>query len=238
VIGSLIAIFQFAFVTLIAAFAAGVVITVVAQLYGSFLRYQARETDLRDRIARYSRLVTGLQDRVESRKAEAAGAATHLFGAQRLEKQLKTKLRDLEKQPHRFVRMIGQEMMPNRPFEALAMNSSVAHQVKRGERHAFYDSSWARPVPVHIWAKSQEEAQAEFERVFPRSTGFKMLDIQALSVNGPGGPVADAAAAARAAEEGTMDLAAMMEVATGGGSAKGKAGLVPPTRRTSMEMPA
>lgn len=187
----IIGILQFGLLTFLAAVAAGVVITVCAQLYATAIRHLAKEEALRAKIVIYSRLVTGLQDRVENRKAEAAGAASVLFGAQRLEKQLKTRLRELEQEPHRFVRIVGLEQQPNRPYEVMAVNTSVAHQVKRGERHAFYDNSWARPSPVHVWAKGPEDAKADFERVFPRATGFKMLSIQALSANGPAKPTSE-----------------------------------------------
>lgn len=181
----IVAILQFGLLTFLTAVAVGVLITVCSQIQISILRHLARETELRDRIAAYSRLITGFQERVENRKAAAAGAASILFGSERQEKQLRTRLRELEREPHRFVRVVGAEQLPNRPFEIMAVNSSVAHQVARGERHAFYDGSWARPCPVHVWASGPEEAKSEFERVFPRTTGFKLLSIQALNIDGP-----------------------------------------------------
>jgi len=182
VASGILAILQFGLLTFLAAVVATVLVTVAGQIYAGVIRHAGREQELREKIVRYSRLVTGLQDRVERRKQDAAGAASQLFGAQRLEKQLRLRLRELEKEPHRFVRIIGQELAPNRPFEILATNSSVAHQVKRGERHPFYDSGWARTCQVHVWAKTAEDAKAEFERVFPRSVGFKLLSLEPMTV--------------------------------------------------------
>ncbi|MFV3127942.1 hypothetical protein [Niveispirillum sp. KHB5.9] len=172
---------RFAVVTFLAAVAANVIVSLVAYACAKMIRVQGQETAMRDRLARYARIATGLTNRVEARKNTAAGAATHLFGAQRHEKQLKGRIRELENSPHRFVRMIGAEQFPNKPYEFLVINTSVAHQVKRGEKHPFYDSSWAQPCPVHVWARGPEEAKAEFERVYPKASGFKAVYAQPLT---------------------------------------------------------
>lgn len=185
-----LAILQFGLFTFLAAMGTNILIAVASHLYAAMIRHNAREDQIKDRIVRYSRIANGLQTRVEARKNAAAGAASQLFGSQRQEKLLRGRLRELEGAPHRFVRMVGTEVQPNRAYEFLVMNSSVAHQVKRGERHPFYDSSWARPCPVHVWAKGPEEAKAEFERVFPKAAGFKIVFAQALQADGkPGNPL-------------------------------------------------
>ncbi|MFV3074246.1 hypothetical protein [Niveispirillum fermenti] len=180
-LNNIIALIQFAVVTFVAAVGVNLVVAMGAYLIAKIIRAQSDETGLRDRLARYSRIVTGLSNRVEARKNTAAGAASHLFGAQRQEKQLKARIRELENAPHRFVRMIGAEQFPNKPYEFLVINTSVSHQVKRGERHPFYDSSWAQPCPVHVWARGPEEARAEFERVYPKASGFKAVYAQPLT---------------------------------------------------------
>ncbi|TWB66211.1 hypothetical protein FBZ87_1152 [Nitrospirillum amazonense] len=175
-----IAILEFGLFVFLATAGISVVVSLVAHVYSMVLEHTADVSGLRQRLARYARIASGLSDRVEARKSTAAGAATVLFSTQRQEAQLKKKVRELEASPHRFVRILGHELLPNRPFEFLVMNSSVSHQVKRGERHAFFDSSWARPVPVHVWATNMEEARAEFERAFPRTLGFKITHAQSL----------------------------------------------------------
>ncbi|MBP7339707.1 hypothetical protein [Niveispirillum sp.] len=180
-LNGIIELVRFAVITFLAAVAANVLVSLAAYVWGKVIRVQGHEMDLRARLARYARIATGLSNRVEARKNTAAGAATHLFSAQRHEKQLKSRIRELENSPHRFVRMIGAEQFPNKPFEFLVINSSVSHQVKRGERHPFYDSSWAQPCPVHVWARGPEEAKAEFERVYPKASGFKAVYAQPLT---------------------------------------------------------
>lgn len=172
---------RFAVITFLASVAANVAVSMVAYIWGRVIRAQGQETMLRDRLARYARIATGLTNRVEARKNTAAGAASHLFTAERQEKALKARIRELEKSPHRFVRMIGAEQFPNKPYEFLVFNSSVSHQVKRGEKHPFYDNSWAQPCPVHVWARGPEEAKAEFERVYPKASGFKAVYAQPLT---------------------------------------------------------
>lgn len=180
-LNGIIELIRFAVITFLAAVAANVIVSLVAFAYGKIIRVQGQEMAMRDRLARYARIATGLSNRVESRKNTAAGAATHLFGAQRQEKLLKSRIRELENSPHRFVRMIGAEQFPNKPYEFLVINTSVSHQVKRGEKHPFYDSSWAQPCPVHVWARGPEEAKAEFERVYPKASGFKPVYVQPLT---------------------------------------------------------
>lgn len=180
-LNGIIELVRFAVVTFLTAVAANVIVSLVAYVWAKVIRVQGHEMELRARLARYARIATGLSNRVEARKNTAAGAATHLFTAQRHEKQLKSRIRELEKSPHRFVRMIGAEQFPNKPYEFLVINSSVSHQVKRGERHPFYDSSWAQPCPVHVWARGPEEAKAEFERVYPKASGFKAVYAQPLT---------------------------------------------------------
>lgn len=176
----IIAILQFALFTFLITVAASVAVSVAGYLYGSFIEQTGGVDTMRQKIAIYSRIVSGFQDRLDARKDQAAGSASQLFSAQRQEKQLKMRVRELETAHHKFVRLVGQELQPNKPFEVMAMNTSVSHQVKRGERHPFYDSSWARVVPVHIWAPSMEDAREEFERIFPKTVGFKMVGIAAL----------------------------------------------------------
>ena len=171
---------RFAVITFLASVAANVVVSLAAYFMSKIVRVQGQEMMMRERLARYARIATGLSNRVEARKNTAAGAATHLFTAQRHEKALKGRIRELENSPHRFVRMIGAEQFPNKPYEFLVINTSVSHQVKRGEKHPFYDSSWASPCPVHVWAKGAEEARAEFERVYPKASGFKAVYAQPL----------------------------------------------------------
>ncbi|HYE50311.1 MAG TPA: hypothetical protein VEB20_12025 [Azospirillaceae bacterium] len=170
-----IGILEFGLFVFLATVAASALVALGAHGYTLVLEHLADTDKLRQKIAMYSRIASGLSDRVESRKNTAAGAATQLFAAQRQEAQLKKKLRELEASPHRFVRLLGQEQMPNKPFEMLVMNSSVAHQVKRGERHPFYDNSWARPQPVHVWAMGLDEARELLERTFPKTVGFKVV---------------------------------------------------------------
>lgn len=193
VLTHLIGFVQFAVVTFLAGVGVNMLVATMAHLYARLLRGQAREVQLRARLARYARLANGLAARVEDRKARAAGAASQLFGAQRNEKALRSRIRELENSPYRFVRTLGAEQFPNKPYEFLVVNTSVAHQVKRGERHAFYDSSWAQPCPVHVWAPGPEEAKAEFERVYPRASGFKAVFAQLLT--GVAAPSSDAAPA-------------------------------------------
>lgn len=178
---NIIALVQFAVVTFLAAVGVNLVVSIGSHIISKILRIQAGEDMLRTRLARYARIVTGLSNRVEARKNLAAGAASQLFGAERQEKLLKARVRELENCPHRFVRMIGAEQFPNKPYEFLVLNTSVSHQVKRGEKHPFFDSSWAQPCPVHVWAKGPEEARAEFERVYPKASGFKAVFAQALT---------------------------------------------------------
>lgn len=180
-LNGIIELVRFAVITFVASVAANVMVSMVAYVWGRIIRAQGNETMMRSRLARYARIATGLSNRVEARKNTAAGAATHLFTAQREEKALKSRIRELEKSPHRFVRMIGAEQFPNKPYEFLVFNSSVSHQVKRGEKHPFYDNSWAQPCPVHVWARGPEEAKAEFERVYPKASGFKAVFAQALT---------------------------------------------------------
>lgn len=180
-LNGIIELVRFAVITFVASVAANVMVSMVAYVWGRIIRAQGHETMMRSRLARYARIATGLSNRVEARKNTAAGAATHLFTAQREEKGLKGRIRELEKSPHRFVRMIGAEQFPNKPYEFLVFNSSVSHQVKRGEKHPFYDNSWAQPCPVHVWARGPEEAKAEFERVYPKASGFKAVFAQALT---------------------------------------------------------
>lgn len=180
-LNGIIELVRFAVITFLAAVAANVIVSLTAYLWAKVIRVQGHEMALRARLARYARIATGLSNRVEARKNTAAGAATHLFSAQRHEKQLKGRIRELENSPHRFVRMIGAEQFPNKPYEFLVINTSVSHQVKRGERHPFYDSSWAQPCPVHVWARGPEEAKAEFERVYPKASGFKPVYVQPLT---------------------------------------------------------
>lgn len=180
-LANVVAFIQFAIVVFLAAVGANLLVSIISYVYCKIIRAQGQEPMLRARLARYARIITGLSNRVEARKNTAAGAATHLFGAQRQEKLLKTRIRELENSPHRFVRTIGAEQFPNKPYEFLVINSSVSHQVKRGEKHPFYDSSWAHPCPVHIWAKGHEEAKVEFERVYPKASGFKAVFSQPLT---------------------------------------------------------
>lgn len=180
-LNGIIELVRFAVITFLTAVAANVVVSLAAYLWSKVVRVQGHEMALRERLARYARIATGLSNRVEARKNTAAGAATHLFSAQRHEKQLKGRIRELENSPHRFVRMIGAEQFPNKPYEFLVINTSVSHQVKRGEKHPFYDSSWAQPCPVHVWARGPEEAKAEFERVYPKASGFKAVYAQPLT---------------------------------------------------------
>jgi len=182
---------KFGLLTFLAAVAVNLVVSVVGFIWAAVLRQQAGVDQIRVRLAAYSRLITGLQNRIEARKNTTAGAASELFGAQRREKQLRARIRELEIAPHRFVRLVGQEVLPNKPFEVLALNSSVAHQVKRGERHPFYDSSWAVPQPIHIWAKGEAEAVAEFERLYPRSAGFKPTHLGPVPEGGTATPSGD-----------------------------------------------
>jgi hypothetical protein len=184
-LGNIVAMIQFAVAVFLAAIGINLLISIGSYLMSKMIRVNNKERELRARLARYARLVTGLNDRVESRKGMAAGAASHLFGAQRQEKQMRSRLRELENAPYRFVRMIGAEQFPNKPFEFLVINSSVSNQVKRGEKHPFYDSSWARPCPVHVWSKGAEDAKAELERVYPKASAFKIVFSQALK--GPAG---------------------------------------------------
>lgn len=180
----IIAILQFGLFTFVASVAANIVLAVAGYLWAAVIEQTGGVEPARQRIARYSRLALGFQNRLEARKNAAAGSASSLFGAERQEKQLRSRLRELETAQHRFVRVVGQELLPNRCYEAMAINSSVTHQVRRGERHPFYDSSWARAVPVHIWAQNEEEATAEFERVFPKTVGFKILSLMPLGADG------------------------------------------------------
>lgn len=187
VLTHLIGFVQFAVVTFLAGIGANMLVAVMSHLYARLLRGQAKEGQLRARLARYARLANGLAARVEDRKSRAAGAASQLFGAQRNEKAIRARIRELENSPYRFVRTLGAEQFPNKPYEFLVVNTSVSHQVKRGERHAFYDSSWAQPCPVHVWAPGPEEAKAELERVYPRASGFKAVFAQPLTgVAAPG----------------------------------------------------
>lgn len=177
------AILEFGFFVFLATAGLSVLVSLGAHVHGLVVEHLADVSGLRQQLARYARLANGLSERVDARKDGAGNAATVLFSAQRQEAQLKKKVRELETAPHRFIRSLGPELLPNRPFEFMVMNSSVSHQVKRGDRHAFYDNSWARPVPVHIWATSLEEARAEYERAYPRMLGFKVTHAQALSAD-------------------------------------------------------
>lgn len=202
-LGGVVDLLRFAVMTFLAAVGCNIFIGVVAYIYGRHLRARAGERQRRERLARYARIATGLENRVDARKAAAAGTASILFGTERQEKALRSRLRELEKAPYRFVRLLGTEQFPNKGYEFLVFNSSVSHQVKRGERHPFYDSSWARPCPIHVWARSAEDAAAELERAYPRASGFKVVFSQPLSsgdVNGGTSPE-DAAANAAMVEE-------------------------------------
>jgi hypothetical protein len=181
VLSNLIGFLQFAVVTFLCAVGVNLLLAILSHAYAGLLRAQAKEPQMRARLAHYARLANGLAARVEDRKGRAAGAASQLFGAQRNEKALRSRVRELENSPYRFVRTLGAEQFPNKPYEFLVVNTSVSHQVKRGERHAFYDNSWAQPCPVHVWAPGAEEARAEFERVYPRASGFKAVFAQQLT---------------------------------------------------------
>jgi hypothetical protein len=178
-----IAMLQFALFTFLTTVGASIAVAVGGYLYGAILEHTAKVDDTRKRTARYSRLVSGFQDRLERRKSDAASSAAALFSAQRQEKQIRGRIRELETAGHRFVRLIGEEKLPSKQYEILAMNSSVSHQVKRGEKHPFYDSSWARPVPVHVWAGSLDEAKEKFETSFSKTVGFKLIHIQLASAD-------------------------------------------------------
>ena len=182
----ILAMLEFALIVFVASVGLSVLVAVGTHGYTMLLDRLAGTEQLRLKLARYSRIANGLGDRVEARKNTAAGAATLLFSAQRQENQLKKRIRELESSPHRFVRLVGQELQPNRGFELMVMNSSVAHQVKRGERHPFYDSSWARPQPVHVWALGMEEAKIELDRAFPKTVGFKI--VHAAPMGGESAP--------------------------------------------------
>lgn len=177
----LMGLFQFLLVTFIAVVAVNLILTIGAHFYALIIRSRAGEEMLRARLTRYARIATGLDNRLETRRGSAAGAASSLFGVERQEKTLRARARELENAPHRFVRLVGSELAPNKAYEFLVFNSSVSHQVKRGERHPFYDSGWARPSPVHVWAKTPEDAQADVERVFPKASGFKITFAQPLA---------------------------------------------------------
>lgn len=177
----LMGLFQFLLVTFIAVVAVNLILTIGAHFYALIIRSRGGEEVLRARLTRYAKIATGLDNRLETRRGSAAGAASSLFGVERQEKTLRARVRELENAPHRFVRLIGSEQVPNKAYEFLVFNSSVSHQVKRGERHPFYDSGWARPSPVHVWAKNPEDAQAEVERVFPKASGFKITFAQPLA---------------------------------------------------------
>lgn len=187
-LGSIVDLFRFAVATFVAGLVVNIIIGAYAYIYARHLRARAGERKIRDRLTRYARIATGLENRVDARKATAAGAASVLFGTERQEKGLRNRLRELENAPYRFVRMLGAEQFPNKGYEFLVFNSSVSHQVKRGERHPFFDSSWARPCPVHVWARSAEDAVADLERAFPRASGFKTVFSQPLA-SGPAGTV-------------------------------------------------
>lgn len=206
-LNNIIALVQFAVVTFLAAIGVNLVVSIGAHIFCKILRIQAGEDVLRARLARYARIVTGLSNRVEARKNLAVGAASLLFGAEREEKLLKTRVRELENCPHRFVRMIGAEQFPNKPYEFLVFNTSVSHQVKRGEKHPFFDSSWAQPCPVHVWARGPEEAKAEFERVYPKASGFKVVFAQPLT--GVGAPKGDEGEGVETAEASPAEMEAV-----------------------------
>jgi hypothetical protein len=205
VLSNLIGFFQFAVVTFLSAVGVNLLLAILSHVYAGLLRAQAKEPQMRVRLAQYARLANGLAARVEDRKGRAAGAASQLFGAQRNEKALRSRIRELENSPYRFVRTLGAEQFPNKPYEFLVVNTSVSHQVKRGERHAFYDSSWAHPCPVHVWAPGPEEAKAEFERVYPRASGFKAVFAQPLT--GVAAPSETEAAHAPAVQSTEMEPA-------------------------------
>lgn len=188
---SLFSIVQFALLTFLAAIGVNLLIAVGGFVWAVLVRSEGREQPLRDAIVRYARIVNGLSGRVEARKEAATGAAAELFGVQRQEKQLRSRLRELEMAPHRFVRLLGSEARPHHPFEALIFNSSVAHQAKRGEKHPFYDASWGMPCPVHVWARTLDEAKHELERAFPASGGFKVVHIQPLPLAEEPAPAGD-----------------------------------------------
>lgn len=197
----IIAILQFALFTFLTTVAASVAVSVGGYLYAAVIEQTGGSDAMREKIALYSRLVSGFQDRLDMRKNKAAGSASQLFSAQRQEKTLKSRVRELETAHHKFVRIVGQEMAPNKPFEIMAMNTSVSHQVKRGEKHPFYDSSWARVIPIHIWSPSMEEAREEFERIYPKTVGFKLVSISPMPTEigaPPGSKPADAGKAGEA----------------------------------------
>lgn len=201
----IIAILQFALFTFLTTVAASVAVSVGGYLYSAIVEQTGRVDEMRAKIAFYSRIVSGFQDRLDTRKNAAAGSASQLFSAQRQEKQLKIRVRELEAAHHKYVRFVGQEVSPNKLFEIMAMNTSVSHQVKRGERHPFYDSSWARVNPVHIWSPSMEEAREEFERIYPKTVGFKIVSIAPAPTEiggSSGGRTSDTAESGDAAADG------------------------------------
>jgi hypothetical protein len=172
-----------------------VVIATVAHLWAAAIEQRAHLEELRDKVAGYARLATALQTRLDQRKDAASSVATTLFTVQRHESGLKRKVRDLELARYRFVRVVGKEQMPNKPYDFMVVNSSVAHQVKRGEKHPFYDNSWAVSQPVQVWAPNMEEARDELERAYPVTVGFKIVSADMSPAK------AFAAAQAAAAEE-------------------------------------
>lgn len=158
-------------------------ITIGGHLYGLMLEEKAGVKGLRKRITRYSRLVNSFSERLEERREAAVGVSARMFASQRTEMQLKKATREAASAPYIFVRLVGREARPARPFDFMAFNSSVSHMVKRGERHAFYDNSWAYPLPVQVWASSLEDARESFERIFPRTLGFKVTHSQAAKMD-------------------------------------------------------
>lgn len=176
---SVIDILKFGLFVFLATVMVRLLITIGGHLYGLMLEEKAGVKDLRRRITGYSRLVNSFSERLEQRREAAVAISARMFASQRMELQLKKATREAAAAPYVFVRLVGREARPAQPFDFMAFNSSVSHMVKRGERHAFYDNSWAYPLPVQVWAPSLEEARESFERTFPRTLGFKVTHSQA-----------------------------------------------------------
>jgi hypothetical protein len=155
-----------------------ILVATVGHLWAAGIEQQAHIEELREKVAVYARLATSLAGRLDSRKDSASSAAAALFSIQRQETALKRKVRELETARFRFVRVLGKEQTPNKPYEFMVMNTSVAHQVKRGEKHPFYDNSWAASQPVQVWGPSLEDAKAELERAYPVTVGFKITHVE------------------------------------------------------------
>lgn len=168
----------FAIAVFVACAVLRVAVLLGGRFYGLMLEEKAGVARLRRRISICARMINRFTERLEERRNESASVTGKLFANQRKEAQLKLAAREMAAAPYVFVRVLGQERLPAIPFDFMAFNGSVSHMVKRGERHALYDSSWAYPLPVQVWAESLEDARHEFERVYPRTLGFKVANVQ------------------------------------------------------------